>query len=160
MILSLSVNTHSFNDCISAADSSRSRKPESTLRLQNSLHQQNLTMRHSPILSTVKSYRTPRRNPPSTIFTPMSRPTTIMKILSPLCTPNCTELESNEVKYFIILVTCIFACNEFAVIIGGQIAQTFVGAQHPVILTSFPPFVLLESSANVQGHTELLKHNS
>jgi len=117
MILSLSVNTHSFNDCIPVADSSRSRKPESTVRLQKSLHQQNLTMRHSPILSTVKSYRTQRRNPPSTIFTPMSqsRPTTIMKILSPLCTPNCTELKSNEVKYFVILVTCIFACNEFIV---------------------------------------------
>jgi len=32
--------------------------------------------------------------------------------------------------------------------IGGRIAQIFVGAQHPVILTSFAPLSVLNSAAS------------
>jgi len=77
------------------SDNNWSRRPE-TLPLHASLQQRRTrTIHRSPILSTLKSYRTPRRNPESTIIiTLMSRPTTVVKIRGLLYTPNSRELES------------------------------------------------------------------
>ena len=77
------------------SDNNRSRRSE-TLPLHVSHQQQRrTTIHHSLILFTLKSYRTPRRKPESTIITLMSRPRTIVNILRLLYTPNSRELESN-----------------------------------------------------------------